>query len=371
MRSGFAALIGRPNVGKSTLLNRLLGVKVAIVSPKPQTTRTRILGVVHRDEGQLALFDTPGVHLAQGPMNKFMVESALAAIESSDVVLFLYDADGLSEERPPVVSPGNRYVLERLASAGKPVVCVITKVDLVKKPLLLPLIELLGRDFKFAEVVPISARQGEGLENLLSVAFRYLPDQPPLFPSEMLTDQTERTLVGELVREQVLRRCRQEIPYSTAVVVEHFDERERHTPPPGEGERAKAGAKGKAKGKKEPAGKGRTKGKKGEDGPGLLINTGEAPASSGELSTREGRDRKLSGLVKIHANVYVERDSQKAIIIGKRGAMLKQIGTDARTAVERMLGAHVFLSLQVKVEPRWSERADGLRKLGYGPEQKP
>lgn len=326
MRSGFAALIGRPNVGKSTLLNRLLGEKVAIVSPKPQTTRTRILGIVNREEGQLALFDTPGIHQAKGALNKFMVDGAMAAAQECDVVLFLVEAEGLKEDRPVVVGAGNRQVLDRLESIGKPVVCVITKIDAVKRIVLLPLIDLYRREFPFAEVMPISARRDEGLEALVSLVFRYLPEQDPIFPPEMLTDQAERALVAEYVREQVLRCCRQEIPYSTAVVVEVFDESERDTPPPAPKTEKK-----------------------------------RAPPKDLEAARRS----KLKGLVKIHANIYVERDSQKAIIIGKKGQMLKEIGTEARASIERLLDAHVFLSLQVKVEPRWSERPDGLRKLGY------
>ncbi|GMU60420.1 MAG: GTPase Era [Myxococcaceae bacterium] len=328
MRSGFAALIGRPNVGKSTLLNRLLGEKVAIVSPKPQTTRTRILGVVTRPEGQVAFFDTPGVHQAKGALNKFMVDVALTAAKECDMVLFLVEAEGLKEDVAPSVSPGNRFVLEKLKKLGKPVVLVLTKIDTVKKPLLLPLIDLYRKEFPFASVMPVSARHDEGLDALFLAVLQHLPGEELIFPPDMFTDQAERALVAEYVREQVLRHCRQEIPYSAAVVVEVFDEAERYTPPPKRKE-------------KQP--------KKGKE---------RAP---------EARARpELTGLVKIHANIFVERDSQKAIVIGKRGQMLKTIGTDARQAVERLLGCHVFLSLQVKVEPRWSERQDALRKMGYG-----
>lgn len=324
MRSGFAALIGRPNVGKSTLLNRLLGEKVAIVSPKPQTTRTRIMGVLNRPEGQLALFDTPGVHQAKGALNKFMVDAAMGAASQCDVVLFLVEAEGLTEDRPPVIGPGNRQILERLQSIGKPVVCVITKIDMVKKLALLPFIDLYRQQFPFAEVMPVSARKGDGLDELLAITFGHVPEQEPIFPAEMLTDQAERDLVAEYVREQVLRHCHQEVPYSTAVVIEVFDESERDVvrPPP--------------------------------------------PPKKGKAKTPAGPPRRTrTGLVRIHANIFVERESQKAIVIGKKGVMLKQIGTDARANIERLLGTNVFLSLQVKVEPRWSERQDGLRKLGY------
>ena len=326
MRSGYAALIGRPNVGKSTLLNRLLGEKVAIVSPKPQTTRTRILGVITKETGQLALFDTPGIHQAKGALNKFMVDAALAAADDADVVLFLVDSEGMTEERAPTISPGNRTVLERLKQVGKPIILVLTKIDTIKKVLLLPLIDLYRTEFPFAEVIPVSARHSEGMENLFEQVLKHLPEGEPIFPADTLTDQPERTLVAELVREQVLRHCHQEVPYSVAVVVEEFDESERDKPPP----RAK-------KNKKK-----------------------EAPPQEGERPKQ-----KLEGLVRILANIYVERESQKAIVIGKRGEMLKTIGTDARMSIQRLLGNHVYLSLQVKVEPRWTERPDGLRKLGY------
>lgn len=330
MRSGYAALIGRPNVGKSTLLNRLLGEKVAIVSPKPQTTRTRILGVITKEAGQLALFDTPGIHQAKGALNKFMVDAAMAAADDADVVLFLVDSEGMTEERAPTISPGNRTVLERLKHVGKPIILVLTKIDTIKKVLLLPLIDLYRTEFPFAEVLPVSARHSEGMENLFDQVLKHLPEGEPIFPADTLTDQPERTLVAELVREQVLRHCHQEVPYSVAVVVEEFDESERDKPPP----RAK-------KNKKK-----------------------ETPPKEGERPKQ-----KLEGLVRILANIYVERESQKAIVIGKRGEMLKTIGTDARMSIQRLLGNHVYLSLQVKVEPRWTERQDGLRKLGYTQEK--
>ncbi|MBN1206854.1 MAG: GTPase Era [Myxococcaceae bacterium] len=306
-RSGFAALIGRPNVGKSTLLNQLTGEKIAIVSPKPQTTRNRILGVVTRPEGQVAFIDTPGIHQAKGELNRYMVETALQAAEEVDLVLFLVEPPGGEK---PEVGPGNRMILERLQRIGKPTFLVINKIDNITKPKLLPIIDLFRNEFPFAEVVPISAREGDGVDTLFKVVLQHLPEGEPIFDPDMLTDQQERTLVAEYIREQVLRHCRQEIPYSTAVLVEVFDESERE-PLPG-----------------TPAGQ-------------------------------------LAGLIRIAASIYVERDSQKAIIIGKQGQMLKTIGTDARKSIQRLLGAHVYLSLRVRVEPRWSERPEGLKKLGY------
>ena len=306
-RSGFAALIGRPNVGKSTLLNQLTGEKLAIVSPKPQTTRNRILGVVTRPEGQVAFLDTPGIHQAKGELNRYMVDVALQAAEEVDLVLFLIEP--VPSEKPEV-GPGNRFILERLQKAGKPTFLVINKIDTVLKPVLLPLIDLYRKEFPFAEVVPISAKEDDGVEKLFQAVLQHLPEGEPLFPEDVLTDQAEKTLVAEYIREQVLRHCRQEIPYSTAVLVDFFDESEREPPP------------------------------------------GTPPG-------------KLAGLIRIAASIYVERDSQKAIIIGKQGQMLKTIGTDARKSIQRLLGAHVYLSLRVRVEPRWSERPEGLKKLGY------
>jgi GTP-binding protein Era len=311
-RSGFAALIGRPNVGKSTLLNRLTGEKLAIVSPKPQTTRSRILGVVTREHGQVAFLDTPGIHQAKGPLNRLMVDTALHAAAECDLAIFVIEAEGRREDQPVEIGEGNRYVLDELKRVSKPTVLVVNKIDQVKKPLLLPLIDAYRTQYPFADVIPVSALKGEGVEALFELVLTLMPEAPAMFPPDVLTDQAERTLVSEYVREQVLRHCRQEIPYSTAVVIEDFDESGREVP---------------------------------------------RPAKKGK--------RAASGLVRIEASIFVERDSQKAIVIGKRGEMLKKIGTDARQSIERLLGAQVFLGLQVKVEPRWSERPEGLSRMGY------
>ena len=307
--SGFAALLGRPNVGKSTLLNRLVGEKIAIVSPKPQTTRTRITGVVTRPEGQVAFVDTPGIHDAKGALNRAMVETALGALEDVDLVLLLVEPALGPDGKTPEVTPGVRAILERLSAARKPVLLVVNKVDTVPKPLLLPFVTALTQVRPFDEVLFVSALTGDGLDRLLSTTLARLPEGPPLFGPETFTDQQEVGLAAELIREQVLRHTRQEVPHSAAVVVDAFDESER-APLPGS----------------KPGG--------------------------------------LQGLVRIHATLFVERESQKAIVIGKRGAMLKAIGTDARKALERLLGTHVYLDLRVKVEPRWTESERGLRKVG-------
>ena len=307
--SGFAALLGRPNVGKSTLLNRLVGEKIAIVSPKPQTTRTRITGVVTRPEGQVAFVDTPGIHDAKGALNRAMVQTALGVLEDVDLVLLLVEPALGPDGKTPEVTPGVRAILERLSAARKPVLLVVNKVDTVPKPLLLPFVTALTQVRPFDEVLFVSALTGDGLDRLLSTTLARLPEGPPLFDPETFTDQQEVGLAAELIREQVLRHTRQEVPHSAAVVVDAFDESER-APLPGS----------------KPGG--------------------------------------LQGLVRIHATLFVERESQKAIVIGRRGAMLKAIGTDARKALERLLGTHVYLDLRVKVEPRWTESERGLRKVG-------
>jgi GTP-binding protein Era len=307
--SGFAALVGRPNVGKSTLLNRLVGEKIAIVSPKPQTTRTRITGVVTQPEGQVAFVDTPGLHEAKGALNRAMVETALAAVEDVDLVLLVVEPAFGPDGRTPQVAPGLRAILEQLAPVKAPVLLVVNKVDTVSKALLLPFVGALSEVRPFDEVLFVSALTGDGVDELLRTTLAKLPEGPPLFDPDTFTDQQEVGLAGELIREQVLRHCRQEVPHSAAVVVDTFDESER-APRPG------------------------------------------------------SRPGGLQGLIRIHATLLVERDSQKAIVIGKRGAMLKTIGTDARKALERLLGAHVYLDLRVKVEPRWTESERGLRKVG-------
>jgi len=307
--SGFAALLGRPNVGKSTLLNRLVGEKIAIVSPKPQTTRTRITGVVTRPDGQVAFVDTPGIHNAKGALNRAMVETALGALEDVDLVLLLVEPALGPDGKTAEVTPGVRAILERLGLVKKPVLLVVNKVDTVPKPLLLPFVTALTQVRPFDEVLFVSALTGDGLDRLLSTTLARLPEGPPLFGPETFTDQQEVGLAAELIREQVLRHTRQEVPHSAAVVIDAFDESER-APLPGS----------------KPGG--------------------------------------LQGLVRIHATLFVERESQKAIVIGRRGAMLKAIGTDARKALERLLGTHVYLDLRVKVEPRWTESERGLRKVG-------
>jgi GTP-binding protein Era len=300
-RAGFIAIVGRPNVGKSTLLNRVLGEHVAIVSPRPQTTRTRVLGVHNVAGAQLAFFDTPGLHRAKGALNRHMVETALRTLGEVDAVLFLIEA-GTGPEGRVEVGEATAWAIEEVKRSGKPAVLGINKMDRAPRESLLPVIEAYRALHAWAEIVPFSALDGENVDRLVELLVAHLPEaEAPLFPPDVLTDQAERQLAAEYVREQVMLRTRQEIPYAVAVEVEEFDESGRR-----------------------------------EDG----------------------------GLVRISAMILVERESQKAIVIGKGGALLKQIGTQARLGLERLLGCKVFLSLTVKVEERWSEREAALRRFG-------
>jgi GTP-binding protein Era len=301
MRAGFVAIAGRPNVGKSTLLNRVLGEHVAIVTPRPQTTRTRILGVYNGPGAQIAFFDTPGLHRAAGALNRRMVEVALQTVAEVDAVLLLVEA-GTGPGGEVEVGEVTRWAVEEVARAGKPVVLGVNKMDRAPRPTLLPVIAAYRDLHPWAEVVPFSALTGENVDRLLEVLAGQLPEvEAPLFPPDVLTDQAERTLAAEYVREQVMLQTRQEIPYSVHVEVESFDESER----------------------------------------------------------RQG-----GGLVRVFAVVAVERESQKGIVIGKGGAMLKRIGTAARQRLERLLGCKVFLALTVRVDQDWSGRPGALRKLG-------
>ncbi len=217
-RSGFVSIVGRPNVGKSTLLNRILGQKIAIASPKPQTTRNRILGIHNLPGAQVLFLDTPGIHRSRGKLNRYMVDQALSACSGVDLVLFLVEADD-----PP--GGGDDFILDVLAKGGVPVALVINKIDLVPKPKLLGLIETFSKKFDFKEIIPVSGLTGEGVDRLLEVVPNYLPEGPSYYPEDMITDLPERFIVAEMIREQVLKQTRDEIPYRVAVVVESFEEK--------------------------------------------------------------------------------------------------------------------------------------------------
>jgi GTP-binding protein Era len=290
MKSGFVALIGRPNAGKSTLLNRLVGHKLAIVSDKPQTTRNRITGVRNYPEGQVVFVDTPGVHRPLHRLNVRMVDAALDALREVDVVAAVVDAS----ERP---GGGDRYLMEMLARVQKPKVLALNKVDLLEKTRLLPLIDRYSR-LGFRDVVPISARNGDNVDRLEHVILSHVPAGEPLYDDEYLTDQPERFFVAELVREQVLQHTRAELPFASAVVVDKFDE----------------------------------------------------------------PDDK--GVMHLYCTIFVERESQKPIVIGRGGEMIKTIGSAARKELERFFGTRVFLDLRVKVRADWREDERILDDLG-------
>jgi GTP-binding protein Era len=303
-RAGFCAIIGRPNVGKSTLLNRVLGEKLAAVTPKPQTTRNRILGVKNVPGAQIVFLDTPGVHRGKSELNRYMVEEAFRAMAEVDVILLMVEAPRTPGEdlagKPFDPGVGNQLIVDKLRETKRPAVLVLNKVDLLgNKNTLLPLIDGWRRLYDFTEIIPMSATEGLGVDEALAAVVGLLPAGPPLFPTEMLTDRAERFLAAELVREQVFLLLKEEVPYATAVSVERWEERE------------------------------------------------------------EPRE------VRIEALVHVERDSQKGIVIGRGGAMIKEIGTRARAEIGKLLGCPVHLRLFVKVDPDWSHNPSALKRLGY------
>jgi len=287
-RSGIVTLAGRPNAGKSTLLNRILREKLAIVSDKPQTTRHRLLGLLSDERGQMVLTDTPGVHKPKHRMNRRMVEVALEAIRDADVVCAIVDAS------TPFGS-GDAHLIELLKASSAPKVVVLNKIDLVAKPQLLPLIERYAASGVSDEVVPVSALRNDGVDHLLEVLWGLLPEGEPLYDPELLTIHPERFLVAERIREKVLERTREELPYATAVRIDSWNE---------------------------------------SDG-GLLI----------------------------HASILVERESQKRIVIGKQGQMIRSIGTAARLDLEEFLGRRLYLDLQVRCVPGWREESRILDQL--------
>lgn len=289
-RAGFAAIIGRPNAGKSTLLNQLVGQKIAIVTSKPQTTRNRIQGIVTQKRGQIVFIDTPGLHDADTALGRQMMHEIAAALEGIDVLILIVDASR--------VSPHTDFMLIEKAQrfAGKTIL-VLNKVDAVPKPKLLPLIERFRKEFDFAAIVPLSARKGTGCSDLLDEIFRHLPEGQPYFPEDQVTDQPERFLAAEIVREKAIRVLHHELPYALAVFVDKFEETPR--------------------------------------------------------------------LVRIEATLNVERDTQKKILIGHKGAMLKKIGTEARKELESLLNTKVFLGLFVKVAQDWRDNPQRVRELDW------
>ena len=289
--SGFVAILGRPNVGKSTFLNRVVGQKIAIMSDKAQTTRNKIQGIYTEDDAQIVFIDTPGIHKPHSRLGDFMVESALSTLNEVDVVLFMVNA---TQKR----GRGDDFIIERLKNVKKPIYLVINKIDQIHPDKLLQIMDDYRNTLDYAEVFPISALEGNNCPELIESLVNTLPEGPQYYPADQITDHPERFIAGELIREKVLELTREEVPHSVAVVVDRIH--------------------------------------------------------------REDDEKVL-----VQATIVVERNSQKGIIIGKGGKMLKQIGVKARKDIELMLGDKVYLELWVKVQPNWKDRQVDLQALGY------
>lgn len=290
-RSGFVAIIGRPNVGKSTLMNHLIGQKIAIMSDKPQTTRNKIHGVYTTDDTQIVFLDTPGIHKPQSKLGDYMIKTAESALQEVEAALFLIDAsEGLGG--------GDRFIIEQLKKVNTPVFLVMNKIDKIEPEQLLPLIAQYNELYTFAEIVPISALQGNNVGTLLEQITKYLPEGPQYYPADQITDHPEQFVCAELIREKILHMTREEVPHSIAVTIE-------------------------------------------------------------DMRVQD------NGVVYIGAVIFVERDSQKGIIIGKKGDMLKEVGKQARKDIEALLGSRIFLELWVKVKKDWRNQERILRDLGF------
>jgi GTP-binding protein Era len=290
-RSGFITVIGRPNVGKSTLINELVGEKISAVSDKPNTTRNRILGIRTLPNAQLIFLDTPGIHKPQGTLSKAMVNTALGAVQEADVIVMMVEV-----KKP--FGRGDSYIIKNLS---KQAILVINKIDTIKKNEILPILEASNEfEGKFKDIIPISAVNADGTQELIDTIIKYLPEGPKYFPEDMITDQPERFIAAEFIREKIFTLTQQEIPYHTAVVIEEFTEMpEKH-------------------------------------------------------------------IIKISAVIYVERPNHKGILIGKKGEMLKEIGSLARADIEKILGTKIFLELWVKVKDKWTDRENLIKEFGYG-----
>ena len=290
-KSGYVAIVGKPNVGKSTLINDFLGCKLSIVTPKPQTTRKKIMGVLTKEEYQIVFYDTPGIMEPKYELQKYMIKKAYEAIEDADVILMMAEPF-----EPPAEK--DKDFFEKVSHVNIPVILAINKIDLVEKDSLIPILSAYDKRFKFAEIVPISALKGTNLDLMLNLVVKYLPEGEPFYPEDYMTDYNERFLASEIIREKVFEFYGEEIPYSTTVEIEEFKERE------------------------------------------------------------AGKDF-------IKAIIFVERDSQKGIIIGENGKAIKRVGVIAREEIEKQTGRKVYLELWVKVMEKWRKDKSKLYKLGY------
>jgi GTP-binding protein Era len=297
-RSGFMAIVGRPNVGKSTMMNNVLGTKVAIVTPKPQTTRNKITGIATYDDCQVVFLDTPGIHEARGSLNRLMVDVAYSSLEDADAVCFMVDVSHEAKWARP--SSLNLEILERVQNKGLPVILALNKVDKVSKEKLLPLIAAYSEVMPFAAIVPMSALQGDGVPRLLEETKALMPEGEKYYEAGQLTDRSRNFIITEFVREQVFLLTKEEIPYSTAVSIDIVEDRESENP-----------------------------------------------------------------LLHVIASIHVERKSQKGMLIGKQGRMIKEIGSRSRLEMEKYLKSRVFLELHVRIEKEWTRSLKGMKKVGY------
>ncbi|MBM7607047.1 GTP-binding protein Era [Lysinibacillus composti] len=292
-KSGFISIIGRPNVGKSTFLNRVIGQKIAIMSDKPQTTRNKIQGVLTREQSQMIFIDTPGIHKPKHKLGEFMIKVSKNTLREVDVIMFMVNAEqGLGK--------GDEFILELLEGTQTPVFLVVNKIDQIHPDEIVGIIDSYKSKYNFAEIIPISALQGNNVDNLLEVIEKYLPQGPQYYPADQVTDHPERFIISELIREKVLHLTREEIPHSIAVVIDRIK-----------------------------------------------------------------RDDENENMIRVQATIMVERDSQKGIVIGKRGALLKEVGSLARKDIELLLGSKVYLELWVKVQKDWRNKSTHLRDFGY------
>ncbi|WP_413362788.1 GTPase Era [Lysinibacillus sp. 3P01SB] len=292
-KSGFISIIGRPNVGKSTFLNRVIGQKIAIMSDKPQTTRNKVQGVLTQSGSQMIFIDTPGIHKPKHKLGEFMLKVAKNTLREVDVIMFMVNAE-------QKIGKGDEFILEMLEGNKTPVFLVINKIDQIHPDELVDIIASYKDKYPFAEIVPISALQGNNVENLLSAIEKYLPEGPQYYPADQVTDHPERFIISELIREKVLHLTREEIPHSIAVVIDKIK-----------------------------------------------------------------RDEENQDKIRVQATIMVERDSQKGIVIGKRGALLKEVGIKARKDIEMLLGSKVYLELWVKVQKDWRNKQTHLRDFGF------
>ncbi|MFJ7637245.1 GTPase Era [Peribacillus sp. NPDC097206] len=291
-KSGFISIIGRPNVGKSTFLNRVIGQKIAIMSDKPQTTRNKVQGVLTQNDSQMIFIDTPGIHKPKHKLGDFMMKVATNTLKEVDLILFMINAE-------EGYGRGDEFIIEKLQSVNTPVFLVVNKIDTMHPDDLLPIIEKYQKLYPFAAVVPISALEGNNVDTLLAQIKEHLPEGPQFYPADQVTDHPERFIISELVREKVLHLTREEIPHSVAVVIDSIKKMDN------------------------------------------------------------------SDTINVMATIIVERDSQKGIVIGKQGKMLKEVGSRARVDIENLLGSKVFLELWVKVQKDWRNKASQLRDFGF------